>query len=89
MAVAAEFAHVGNGPELVLAAKNVAEGAVTGSNRPMDKLLLPHPGVALFGYACRFLICGIIARGRGVFGAVGKKKYNNCNNNGRRRRRAP
>lgn len=42
VAVAAELAHVGYGPEIVLALKDVAEGAVTGRNRPMEKLF-PYP----------------------------------------------
>ena len=74
MTIAAKLSHVGNGPELVLPVENVAESAVTGSDRPMDELLLPHPGMALFGCACGFLLCGIIACGRGGYWGVGKKK---------------
>lgn len=41
--------------EFVLAVKDVAEGAVSSGDRPVNELFLPHPGVASVGDARRFL----------------------------------
>lgn len=58
MAQIAEFGHILDRLELVLACGLVTEDAVAGCSRTMNELVLTHGGVAFVCHA-RFLLCGL------------------------------